>query len=111
MSKRQDQDARTQTIFREMNEWTLESNQTRGAHNGPTDAYLCECSDELCTDPISLTVAEYEAIRSSGTTFGIALNHENPEIDRVVSEHEGYATVEKFFGEPRRIAVATNPRA
>lgn len=111
MSERQAQDARNQTIFREMNEWTRENNEARLGHGRLTDIYLCECSDGACTDPIDLTIEEYEAIRSSPTTFAIALNHENPEIDRVISEHDGYAEVEKFFGEARRIAAASDPRA
>jgi len=40
----------------------------------------------------------------------IALNHENPEIDLVISENERFATVEKFYGVAARIARAADPR-
>ena len=57
-----------------------------------------------------LTRGEYEAIRSQPLRFAIAVDHENPEIDRVVTENERYATVEKFYGAPMQIARATDPR-
>jgi hypothetical protein len=57
-----------------------------------------------------LTREEYEAVRTDGTRFAIALDHENPEIDRVVSEHRRYAVVENVQEQPRRMARDTNPR-
>lgn len=70
----------------------------------------CECSFEGCPSTISLTAGEYESIRSDGATFGIAIDHENPELDRVVSEHERYAIVEKWMKEAGSIARETDPR-
>ena len=37
-------------------------------------------------------------------------HHENPEVDRVLSENPRYATVEKFLGAGARIARDRNPR-
>ena len=106
-----EQEATNETVFREMNEWTEEENDARRGVDRPIDLYLCECSDRLCTQPISLTRDEYEAIRAVPVRFAIALNHENPEIDMVLRENERFATVEKFYGEGAKIARATNPRA
>ena len=105
-----EQEATNETIFREMNEWTEEANDARLGLDRAIDVYLCECSDRSCTQPISLWRAEYEAIRAVGIRFALALDHENPEIDRVVSENDRYATVEKFYGSGMRIARVTNPR-
>jgi hypothetical protein len=105
-----EQEARNQTISREMNEWTEEDTDSRLGLHRLMDTYLCECSDARCTDPIRLTRAEYEEVRSVAIRFAIALRHENPEIDRVVAENDRFATVEKFFGVGGRIARATNPR-
>jgi hypothetical protein len=105
-----EQEARNETIFREMNEWTEEANDARSGARDPMDVYLCECSDRRCTDPISLTRPEYEAIRAVAVRFAIALNHENPEIDKLLFENERFATVEKFYGSGARIARATDPR-
>jgi hypothetical protein len=102
-----EQEATNETIFREMNEWT------QFADNGPDeriDVYLCECSDRRCTDPIGMTRAEYEAVRAVPVRFAIALDHENPEIDRVLTENVRFATVEKFYGAAARIARASDPR-
>jgi hypothetical protein len=57
-----------------------------------------------------VTRHEYEGVRASGVRFVIALNHENPEIDLVISENERFATVEKFYGVAARIARAADPR-
>lgn len=105
-----DQEATNETIFREMNEWTEEGNDTRLGLGYRTDTYLCECSDRRCSEPIRLTRVEYESVRTEPVRFAIALNHENPEIDRVVAENERFATVDKFHGVPARIARDTYPR-
>jgi hypothetical protein len=63
-----------------------------------------------CSDPIDMTRSEYEVVRSVPVRFAIALNHENPEIDRVVFENPWFATVEKFYGAGSRIARASDPR-
>ena len=92
-----------------MNEWTEESNAGSRAV-GLLESYLCECSDAACTEPIRLLWEEYEEVRAVPVRFAVALNHENPEIDLVVSENERYAIVDKFFGLGRRIARDTYPR-
>ena len=110
MADWREQEATNETVFREMNEWTEESDDARRGLERPMDVYLCECSDRRCTDAISLTRPEYEAIRAVPIRFAIALKHENPEIDRVLTENVRFATVEKFYGAPARIARASDPR-
>lgn len=110
MSDWHDREARNETVFREMNEWTVDANDARLGVGHPFDVYLCECSDRRCTDPISMTRPEYEAVRAEPTRFAIAVDHENPEIDLVVSETQRFATVEKFYGSGARIARETDPR-
>jgi hypothetical protein len=105
-----EQEATNETVFRDMNEWTEEADDARLGLDRPNGMYLCECSDRRCTEPICLTRLEYEAVRAVSVRFAIALNHENPEIDRVLFENERFATVEKFFGAGARIARATDPR-
>jgi len=104
------EEARNETVFREMNEWTEEADDERLGLERPMDSYLCECSDRRCAATIRVTRHEYEGVRASGVRFVIALNHENPEIDLVISENERFATVEKFYGVPARIARAADPR-
>lgn len=110
MSDWREQEATNETIFREMNEWTKEANDTRLGTTRSIDIYLCECSDPRCSDPIALTRGEYETVRAVPTRFAIAVDHENPEIDLVLAENERYATVDKFHEAGAKIARATNPR-
>ena len=110
MSDWREQEATNETVFRDMNEWAEKENDVRYGVERPIDHYLCECSDRRCTQPISLTRNEYEAIRAVPVRFAIALNHENPEIDLVLRENDRFATVEKFLGAGAKIARATNPR-
>lgn len=111
MSDYREQEARNETVFREMNEWTVEADDARaGGRARPMDLYLCECSDRFCTEPISLTRPEYEAVRAVSVRFAIAPNHENPEIDKVLCENDRFTTVEKFYGIGARIARASDPR-
>lgn len=105
-----DQEAWNQTDFREMNEWTEEDNDARHGVGHRIDTYLCECSDRRCSEPIRVTRLEYESVRSEPLRFVIALNHENPEIDRLVAENERFGTVDMFHGFPVRIARKTYPR-
>ena len=112
MADWKEREATNQTIFREMNEWTREEGDAGAGDGGERsmDTYLCECGDERCTAPIRLTRVEYEAVRAYPTRFALALNHENPEIDSVLDENERFATIEKSYGAPARIARASNPR-
>jgi hypothetical protein len=104
------EEATNQTVFREMNEWTEEDSDAMGGPDRAMDTYLCECEDARCTEPIRLTRTEYERIRAFPTRFALAVNHENPEIDSVISENVRFTTIEKSFGQAARIARASNPR-
>lgn len=110
MSDWREQEATNETIFRDMNEWTSEASDERLDTHRDLDVYLCECSDRRCTEPISLTRSEYESVRSVPVRFAIALDHENPEVDRVLFENPRFATVEKFYGVGAKNARATDPR-
>jgi hypothetical protein len=99
--------ATTETIFREMNEWEVD-NDSRPSDGG-VRSFLCECSDEGCSDPIGLTYVEYESVRSYPIRFAIALDHEDPEID-VIAEYQRFAVVEKVGAHALALARATDPR-
>ena len=104
-----EQEAVNETVFREMNEWTMDA-LSEASVESLIDSYLCECSDRRCTDPIQLTRPEYEEVRAVPINFAIALNHENPEVDHVLAEHERFAVVEKVVPFAARIARASDPR-
>ena len=105
-----EQEAANETVFRAMNEWSEDANDAFSGMDHRINTYLCECSDRRCTEPIGLTRQEYEAVRAVPVRFAIALNHENPEIDRVLFENPRFAAVEKFYGAGAKIARSTDPR-
>jgi hypothetical protein len=109
MSDYRREEAINETRSRQTNEWIQEANDNFGAEN-PMDEYRCECSDGACASVLSLTRVEYEAVRADGLRFIIAVNHENPELDRLVAAHERYSIVAKLPGEPARIALDSDPR-
>jgi hypothetical protein len=101
-----EREARNQSVFRELNEWTRDENETASGSIG-----TCASAETGCTCSVSLTGHEYETVRTSPTMFAIAINHENPESDHVVSENRVFAAIETCFGEARLIALAANPRS
>ena len=95
-SDRHGRAARTQSLYREVNEriqgllrsWPV---KRRG------EEFVCECAVDTCTHPIVVPPDEYEQLRSHPTRFAVVPNeaHVFPEVERVVEEHEGYWVVEK----------------
>jgi hypothetical protein len=81
---------------------------TRSRHG--LDWFVCECGDRRCTSVISLTLAEYEAVREYATHFAIARDHENPESERVIEETERFAVIETVSPEATKLARRSAPR-
>jgi hypothetical protein len=73
-------------------------------------ALRCECGDPACQAHVSLTHAEYEAVRAYGSHFVINLNHENPENTSVLSENPRFAVIDVVAADVRHKVLARNPR-
>jgi hypothetical protein len=101
--------ARNEALFREVNE-RIEDVQSGFAAEGRTD-FLCECGSEDCTQPISLTLAEYEQVRRNPEHFLVVPGHDVVDVERVVEQTDRYAVVEKLPGAPATIALQRDPRA
>lgn len=98
-----------ETRARDLNE--MEDGILRHMGNsGANNRYICECSDASCMATVTLSQEEYEQVRGNGVRFVIALDHEHPELDALISEHEGFAIVQKLPGLPARLARASDPR-
>jgi hypothetical protein len=98
--------AANEATFREANEQIREVQREL---DPPVERvpFLCECDEPSCHEPIRLTPAEYELVRSDGTFFVVVSGHStNGEI---VSEADGHAIVRKT-GEGGVIAAGTDPR-
>jgi hypothetical protein len=97
-----------ETRSRDINEWIEDANDSNDEVEG--GSFVCECSDDDCRSTISLTHEEYEEVRAYATRFAIALNHETPDLDLIVSERDLYTIVRKLPGLPARLAIRSDPR-
>ena len=64
--------------------------------DGPLSFY-CECSDENCTQKISLMPSRYEEIHKARDHFIIVRGHEIKSIEAIIGEESGFCIVEKFI--------------
>lgn len=102
-----EREARNEARFRTQNEWV----NTAGAAPGALVAFVCECGDGECGRSIFLTATEYEFVRATSNRFAVALHHENPESEVVVTECERFAAIDKVEGWGLRISRETDPRS
>jgi hypothetical protein len=105
MSESHERLARNQSLFREVNEAIEEV----VAGTGNVVQFVCECSDKECVATVKLQLAEYERIRADGTWFFVKTGHNIPEIERIISQDEGYVVVEKIVAEEE--LEAEDPRS
>ncbi len=109
MPSREERVARNESLFREVNERIKHVNEEMDAR-AETD-FLCECGDAECTEPVSLTLVEYEEVRSAPTHFAILPGHCDPEVEKVVARNDRFAVVRKTEPDAARIAVREDPRS
>lgn len=109
MGAREERVARNETLFREVNERIKQVNA--GLATIEATDYLCECGDDGCTDPISLTMAEYEAVRAEPTHFAVVSGHVVPESEQVVASTHRYSVVAKTDPDAVKVVVAEDPRS
>lgn len=100
--------ARTESLFREVNERIAES-----AERFDTDdaEFVCECADPGCAQRVPATLDEYEEIRDDGATFLLVPGHEDERFEAVVELGGGHAVVEKDDPIAAPLARKLDPRA
>jgi hypothetical protein len=101
--------ARNEELFRTVNEKIEAVSQTVPATESNME-FLCECDDTDCVEKVSLTRAEYDAVRAVPTHFVVLPEHVDPAVEHtVVRSNERFAVVEKQ-GAAARDAKAHDPR-
>ena len=100
--------ARTESLFREVNERIAEAAARLDADE---TNFVCECADPTCTHRIGATLDQYERVREDGDTFLLAAGHEDARVEAVVTVVDEHAVVEKRHPLVRRLALAFDPRA
>jgi hypothetical protein len=105
MSSWRDRESETQVRSRVANESTARAKADAPASRA--SSFRCECGDRECSCAILLTHSEYEAVRAYDTHFAVARNHENPEREGLIEEHEYFTVVETMSGEAVKRARRT----
>ena len=84
--------ARTESLFREVNERIAESAERFDVDE---TTFVCECADPACTNWVDATLDEYERVRDDGATFLIVHGHEDERAEAIVRADGDRAVVEK----------------
>src|SRR3954466_1565918 len=100
--------ARTEALFRDVNERIAESAQRFEADS---TQFVCECADANCAHRVSATLDEYEDVRSDGAKFLLVPGHAQTDIERVVEDRGRFHIVEKVQATVRATVLRLNPRA
>jgi hypothetical protein len=108
MNENDERIARAESLFRDVNERIAEAAQRFDSDDA---AFVCECSDQECTDSVDATLTEYEQARAEGTRFLMRPGHEDERVERVV-ERRGLrlAIVEKFHAAIAHAVRRSDPR-
>jgi hypothetical protein len=103
--------ADNQSLFRSINERVKELNDGF-SFVAPLGEWACECANDMCTERIEMTAAEYEAVRSDGSRFFVAPSDEHvwPDVERVTEATDSYWVVEKI-GHAGYLARSHDPRS
>ena len=116
MSARDERLAGNEALFREVNERVAEVATKFIEVEVQTEKvdFTCECGRADCSEPIAMTLVEYEAIRAESTHFGVVPEHQQPEIETVIRRLPTYFVVEKREQDAQRlrarqIRVASGP--
>jgi hypothetical protein len=103
-----EQIARTESLFREVNERIAEA---AGRFDDEETKFVCECADPTCTHRVEATLDEYNRIREDGATFLLVNGHEDERIEAIVRADGDRAVVAKRHPLVAPMARKLNPRA
>lgn len=98
---------RNESLFREINEGIAEVVEHSRTVRSSLVVFVCECSNDDCTQAIELTLDEYKQVRAEPTHFLVVPGHESADVERVVRDEERYLVIEKT-GVAGGIADATD---
>ena len=108
MSAEEARIAKTEAIFRNVNERIAESAYR---FDGDEATFVCECGDGACTHRVEVELDDYERVRADPTRFLVLPGHEDERIERVVERRRRFAIVEKCERTVAAIVRRLNPRA
>lgn len=107
MKEREIRIAKTEALFRDVNERIAEASERFDADEAE---FMCECADPGCAERLQVPLDEYETVREDATRFVLDPEHVTTDVERVVERRHGYAVVEKFDAVVARVVRQLNPR-
>jgi hypothetical protein len=99
--------ARNQSLWRDINELALANRRDSSTFK----AFVCECAAETCTEEVSLTLEEYEAVRKRSDRFFVKPGHVVGDVE-IIADAAGdgrYQVVEKL-GLAAQVSAERDPR-
>ena len=94
---------RNEQAFQAHNQRRVAFEEAGGVWEDEPVPFACECDDPGCTKGIELTIADYERAVAPESRFVVAPGHDDPAVEEVVEEHDGYSVVSKDdLRRPRR---------
>jgi hypothetical protein len=109
VSAREERLGLNEAVFRRVNERIEDLVGTLDLKTQVLDL-VCECGDADCRERLTMTLAEYEEVRSDAHQFAVHPGHEYPDIESVVARMKNYDVVRKDSGVAEQIAEQTDPR-
>jgi len=112
MDADQERRARNEAIFREVNERIEELSRRSGVDEDDSllPGFVCECSNEGCTELLEVTYQQYNAVRESPRRFLVLAGHEDPDVEDTVDRYDGVLVVKKRI-EASGVALEHDPRS
>jgi len=103
----QERAAKNQSLFREVNE------RIEGLPNRPPtifEVFICECCLDGCSETMSLTIEEYEAVRAHPDLFAVLPGHVDWQVERVRDSADGRYEVVQKIERAAEVAQHLDPR-
>ena len=98
VEERLSRQAQNEALLRTVNEQVVALSQGAAgwADSEHEFDFTCECGKlDGCGDRVSMTLAEYELVRSQRDRFAVVPGHETDDLERVVQRNERFAIVDK----------------
>jgi len=107
MERTPEQIAKTESLFRNVNE---EIKDAADRFDADVGAFICECGDPTCTEHIELPLDAYDKVRKDPAQFVVRPGHVKGPVERIVKRERNHAVIEKIDSIVSRVARRLNPR-
>jgi anti-anti-sigma factor len=86
---------KNEEAFRDYNNRRMQVEPVDATDDDELIPFVCECGDSDCIEALMITAATFSEAHSAPNLFVVKPGHVYPDVERLVTEHETYAIVEK----------------